>query len=1024
MRPRILTLTAFGPFASSETIDFTKLPTDALFLIHGPTGAGKTSILDGICYALYGVTSGDERTGKQMRSQHSPDDIPTTIELEFDLGSRRFRVRRTPEQERLSQRASKSGRDTVDIASTAELSEFQNDEWIPIANKTTEVTGKIVELIGFQAEQFRQVIMLPQGKFREFLSANSKAREDILEALFSTVIYKQLQERLRESARLLEAESKQIQVQKNEILNQVEAENEQALAGRINASKEQIVILDKQAIDIKKQENLTTHILKAEEALVTLFNDHKEADISLKQRLDEAPAINECRSKYKIGLKANQVMPSFNTAKLAKQQLDSHQEELETYTEHYESAVIANKSASDTLKIEDERQSERDQSQQQVTILEALRDSVKRFNQAEVFWNDSKAKSSNANQIFNQAQLLLQSAKLERDSIEKDIKELTQSASLLESLKLQKEKLLKISKVLSDLSFARTELNKLEISAKNADGKVKEAESRAMKAMEAKATLEDAWRKGQAFVLAKHLNDDHPCPVCGSQSHPYPALNEISVPTDIDLELVANTLKEAQQDVDRLRKEFDAIDRQLITKKTIVQLGEKEIAEYGSDEVLNINEKVAENNLALKDAEKAKFELTEQKANLIVNEQQTSSLNKVLEVERIAVDMARQNEASALATLQERSETTPEQYRSPDILEEAIINVHKQREKLATQLMKARSYATESEKQLSSTQAKMNSASENVTRSKGQYDKAISTLYTELKSAGIADESTLIGLSLNFEEIKNLNDSIKAFEQLLATANDRFNRAKVNIQDKNMPDIDSTRSALSNIRMQSDNNIKERESKVKALESEQRAEGSIKAIKTRLDDIEKKFTNLGSLSDIANGKNGRNLTFQRYVLAALLDQVLEQASFRLRAMSHGRYTLLRHENVEDGRKASGLDLDVFDEFTGKVRPASTLSGGEGFIAALSLALGLSDVVQSYAGGIQLDTLFIDEGFGSLDPEALDTALKTLIDLQQSGRMVGIISHVDELKRQIDMGIEVESASNGSHIKIFGGSVLH
>ena len=141
-------------------------------------------------------------------------------------------------------------------------------------------------------------------------------------------------------------------------------------------------------------------------------------------------------------------------------------------------------------------------------------------------------------------------------------------------------------------------------------------------------------------------------------------------------------------------------------------------------------------------------------------------------------------------------------------------------------------------------------------------------------------------------------------------------------------------------------------------------------------------------------------------------------------MSHGRYTLHRHENVEDGRKASGLDLDVFDEFTGKVRPASTLSGGEGFIAALSLALGLSDVVQSYAGGIQLDTLFIDEGFGSLDPEALDTALKTLIDLQQSGRMVGIISHVDELKRQIDMGIEVESASTGSHIKIFGGSVLH
>ena len=433
---------------------------------------------------------------------------------------------------------------------------------------------------------------------------------------------------------------------------------------------------------------------------------------------------------------------------------------------------------------------------------------------------------------------------------------------------------------------------------------------------------------------------------------------------------------------------------------------------------------MAANNLALEKAEKSKLKLSDQKNNLNASDQQIISLDKALEVDRIAVDMARQEEASALATLQERSETTPEQYRSPDVLEEAIIEAHKQSEKLATQFMNARNYATESEKKLSSTQATMNSADENVTRSKAQYDKAISSFYSELKSAGIADESTLIRTSLNLEEMTSLNESIKAHEQKLATAHDWFNRAKVNIQDKNIPDIEATRSALSNIRMQSDNNIKERESKVKALESEQRAEGSIKAIKIRLDEIENKFSNLGNLSDIANGKNGRNLTFQRYVLAALLDQVLVQASFRLRAMSHGRYTLHRHENVEDGRKASGLDLDVFDEFTGKIRPATTLSGGEGFIAALSLALGLSDVVQSYAGGIQLDTLFIDEGFGSLDPEALDTALKTLIDLQQSGRMVGIISHVDELKRQIDLGIEVESASNGSHIKIFGGSTLH
>ena len=1023
MRPCKLTLTAFGPFANSETIDFTKLPSDALFLIHGPTGAGKTSILDGICYALYGVTSGDERTGKQMRSQHAPENLSTEIELEFKLGSRILRIRRTPDQERLSQRATKSGRDTVDIASTAELSEFQNDEWVPLANKTTEVTAKIVELIGFQAEQFRQVIMLPQGKFRDFLSASSKAREEILEALFSTEIYKQLQERLRDSARSLELEAKEISLKKNEILNQVAAENEQVLAKRMQDSQEQILLLNEQAKVIKTQEDSATNALKAEEALLALFNENREAESSLNLILAEETKVRDSRLKYDIALKANHVIPFLKNAKSYKQQLDDHNKELSAHKENYEKALIANKSAKDTLKIEDGKQSERDFTQQQVTRLEAFRDSVKRFNEAESIWNNSKITSSKANQNYEHAQLQLNSAKQERDSIEKNIQTLAQSASLVESLHFQNEKLLKINKILSELSAAKTELNQLELKAKSAESKFKEAENGYLDALKTKETLEEAWRNGQAFVLAQHLSEGSPCPVCGSQNHPHPALDEISVPNDSDLEVATNSIKIALQNVDTYRKEFDGFEKQLIANKTAIQISEKALSEYKIDEVLNINEKITANNEALKAAENAKLKHTEALAKLNAHEQYETILEKTLESNRVISESARQQEASAFATYQERKENTPEQYHSPEALESAINEAKRLSEKLIAQFMNARNNASESDKQLSSTNATMNSAIDNVTRSNTQYENANTTLNAELKLAGIADESSLMKISLSADELKNLNESIKSYEQLLASAKDRFSRANSNIQNKSMPDIETTRSALTNLRDQSDNNIKERESKAKLLESDQRADGTLNGIKIRLDEIENQFSSLGNLSDIANGKNGRNLTFQRYVLSALLDQVLHQASFRLRAMSHGRYTLHRHENVEDGRKASGLDLDVFDEFTGKARPATTLSGGEGFIAALSLALGLSDVVQSYAGGIQLDTLFIDEGFGSLDSEALDTALKTLIDLQQSGRMVGIISHVDELKRQIDLGIEVESASNGSYVRIFGGNML-
>ena len=183
--------------------------------------------------------------------------------------------------------------------------------------------------------------------------------------------------------------------------------------------------------------------------------------------------------------------------------------------------------------------------------------------------------------------------------------------------------------------------------------------------------------------------------------------------------------------------------------------------------------------------------------------------------------------------------------------------------------------------------------------------------------------------------------------------------------------------------------------------------------------LEAKYKIIGTLSDVANGQTGNKISLQRFVLSVLLDDVLIQASQRLTLMSKGRYQLVRKEDRAKGNKASGLELEVEDGYTGKTRSVATLSGGESFLAALSLALGLSDVVQSYAGGIKLDTLFIDEGFGSLDPESLDLAVRTLIDLQASGRTIGIISHVSELKEQMGLRIDVISDRGGSRIGLSG-----
>jgi exonuclease SbcC len=196
-----------------------------------------------------------------------------------------------------------------------------------------------------------------------------------------------------------------------------------------------------------------------------------------------------------------------------------------------------------------------------------------------------------------------------------------------------------------------------------------------------------------------------------------------------------------------------------------------------------------------------------------------------------------------------------------------------------------------------------------------------------------------------------------------------------------------------------------------------RALAALAALAAEGQDVDARYAVLGRLAEVANGANPLRMTFQRFVLATLLDEVLEAASLRLTRMSRSRFELRRVVGVLDQRTAGGLELEVFDHFTGTARPANTLSGGEGFLASLSLALGLADVVQSRAGGIQMETLFIDEGFGTLDPESLDFALRTLIDLQQAGRLVGVISHVAELKERMDVRLEVRAGARGSEVQI-------
>jgi exonuclease SbcC len=324
----------------------------------------------------------------------------------------------------------------------------------------------------------------------------------------------------------------------------------------------------------------------------------------------------------------------------------------------------------------------------------------------------------------------------------------------------------------------------------------------------------------------------------------------------------------------------------------------------------------------------------------------------------------------------------------------------------------------EAEKLYSSIEGKCQSLCNHLNEYKNNLDSSAEILNKQLTELGFKSQEDLSTKIRKPDDIENEELIIKEFQSKFQSAKDRYTRAQneaANLERQNLEtlreNLDQTRKLIEDLAV-SKGQLENQNSQItKTIEH-------IESIENKLLAFQDNYKTIGHLAQIANGKNSLGITFQRFVLTSLLDDILVSASQRLNMMSRGRYTLQRSLQRSDRRKSFGLDLEIFDAYTGNQRNVSTLSGGESFLAALSLALGLSDVVQAYSGGIKLDTIFIDEGFGSLDPESLDLAMRALMDLQKEGRLVGIISHVPELKERIDTRLEIVAGSNGSKTKLF------
>ena len=1017
MKPIKLSIQAFGPFAGIEEIDFSKLGNNPLFLINGPTGAGKSSILDAICFALYGQTTGAERDATQMRCDHSVLSLLTEVSLEFMLGSKHYRIRRAPTQERAKSR----GDGTTTQQAEAQLWEIDGSQQgrLIVSKSVTDANDEIKQLIGLGVEQFRQVMVLPQGKFRELLMADSKEREIIFSQLFETQIYKRIENKLKDKAAGIRQAVDRHQSEVRGILQAAEVSSELELDQELEDLKPQLA-------EAKTQKDFAEEQLKAmqrdHDKAVALNKRFDELDLKTKELTIKAQQANEIDAKQSLLNQASkaQGIYHFYATELAehkklstvRQQHNDSEKKLvsikQSHVQALENFEKAETSASELDKLKTE-QSELQRYERQNAELTSARAKLKlKLNQA----TNSKAKLDAKNKEL----------KLLEHELSEKTELIASYSSELEQLPEKQQALTTIADKLTE----RKELDNIEHNIQAISGKKLHAE----KLTEAKTyefdlakrsadKTELAWHSGQAALLAKELSDNQPCPVCGSKEHPEPA--------------TANQLGKltTKQQVDESRQlEAQARDTLQASKDALAQIEsqlELLVSQHASsDKRLGESAKLTLEALAQEQHTiKAQVDaLNTIKLNKIALDLRVSDIKRIQqESQQLLSSLEAQAASDNIEAIESRTSVeqleaqVPETYREPGALDKAIQALASKIDQLTQQLRNAANTLKEQQSALDQALSTEKALATQVNEQENLSLTASADWQTALSNSAFENLELFLNARLDETRQTSLKAEIEKYRSELDSLKGVVQQLEQELKEKQRVDLTLIETQVNEktaVFREQDNTWRSLEARVKSLISVK--EKLHKAFIAN-EALAKQYAVFGTLSDVANGATGNKISLQRFVLSVLLDDVLIQASHRLNIMSKGRYQLVRKEDRAKGNKASGLELEVEDGDTGKPRSVATLSGGESFMAALSLALGLSDVVQSYAGGIKLDTLFIDEGFGSLDIESLDAAIRVLIDLQASGRMIGIISHVTELKEQMANRIDVIGSRLGSSIKI-------
>lgn len=1012
MRPLKLEISAFGPYVDRIILDFEKgLGSSGFFLVHGPTGAGKTSILDAICFALYGSSSGGERAGTMLRAEQADPSQDTEVCFTFSLGDRIYRVRRNPTYMGKKTRGTGLTKKTAD----AELYRLRDGAEELLEHGSDKVTDYVEGLLGFESKQFRQVVLLPQGEFKRFLMADSGERQEILKVLFKTGMFDRIEEILKEKAKSLELELNGKFQERGVLLNEARAEDEAALLKRLEELGKQLKEQNHKTEIFEKAHSKAQDDLQQGKRLAEQFNELSEALKQLKADEEKIPKVEENRAHLERADRAAALMDKEAFAAKGERDLKNRQRE---------AAEARELLAELELKLKKARE-EYERRQQEESLRKDCEERLRKLNEYGMILKelqDFKEAAEVSEREASVARSKAEAAARELAGIQKLLQEFRENQKEAELVVSREQAISMIVKQAERRDAIKALLDELLKQEQEAEGLMlklgKEAQDAGERAREMHNTWERLWllaQKGSAAFLAKELAEGDPCPVCGSIHHPMPAVSEDVIPSRDELEKAEQAMKEQ----DELQKRADKAEAEANTAYEAAVAKRRAVQKQWDDEFANIKEEdIVSARAEMAKVEQAKATLEMLKKDIeegILGEEKLKARKEA--ADQKAVGLA-EEAARRKGSFEEKQRRLPEEYRDGARLSRETAKTVRQQKELQEAWKQAEEAFHKFEVEFASQRKASESAEEAVKVAMIQAEDSSKVFADALKDAGFSSpeeySEILRGPWRNADARDKLRKQLKEFDLLHFQHKEALRSAEEVVKGKEAPQLEK----LESFAREAERAWKEQIALKSEVESEEkllkRLYISLEKLAGESRELEKAHGIAAKLSWVASfGSDGNKISFHRYVLRSLFRDVIDAANLRLELMSQGRYRLQNKDAAKNRNAKAGLEIEIFDEYSGKERPTETLSGGESFLASLSLALGLADVVQSYSGGIRLDTMFIDEGFGSLDSETLDMALRALMELQQGGRLVGIISHVEELRQRIPVQLEVTRGRHGS-----------